>query len=341
MLHFECDYTKGAHPAVLENLCADNLSSHPGYGSDVHCSRAAELILDECGLADGRVFFLSGGTQTNATVIDALLRPWQGVVCADSGHIAVHEAGAVEASGHKVITIASDDGKVSACSLRKMLESFYSDSTWPHMVIPGMVFLSHPTELGSLYSVRELKEISGICRQYSLPLYIDGARLIYGLASDETDVDLKAMAGIADVFYIGGTKAGCLFGEAIVCRNADLLPEFFTLIKQHGALLAKGWLLGLQFEALFTDGLYRAIGRNAIDMAMKLKEGFLSKGYRLHVDSPTNQQFVILPNEVVDRLMPDVGFSIWGERGERETIVRFVTDWSTRDEDVSALIAML
>lgn len=341
MVNFECDYARGAHPRIMERLMATNMEATPGYGLDKYCRHAESLILDECGISEGKVYFLTGGTQTNACVIDALLRPHQGVVCAESAHINVHEAGAIEASGHKVLVLPSSDGKVHANALRKYVEDFYADATYEHCVFPGMVYISHPTEIGTLYTLDELEALSRECGRLGLPLFMDGARLIYALAAEDTDVTLRDVARLCDVFYIGGTKVGTLFGEAVVTRSPGLLPHFFTLVKRHGALLAKGRLLGVQFETLFSDGLYKEIGRHAIDMAMMLKSTFVGKGYRLYIDSPTNQQFIVLPNEVMDRLAGYVSFAVWGIRGKSETPVRFVTDWSTSENDIKDLISLL
>lgn len=337
MIHFESDYMRGAHPEVMKRLAETNMEQTAGYGSDEYTQQAERLILDACALEQGRVFFLVGGTQTNATVIDGLLRRHEGVLCADTAHINVHEAGAIEATGHKVLTLPTHLGKIKAEDVAHYLEIFYRDETHPHMVAPGMVYLSYPTELGTLYSRTELEAMSIVCHQAGIPLYIDGARLGYGLAAEGTDVSLQDIARLADVFYIGGTKVGALFGEAVVVPHAERLPHFFSLIKQHGALLAKGRLLGVQFATLFTNGLYLNIARHAIRMALLLKAIMLEKGYRLYIDSPTNQQFFVLPNEVIDRLSPHVGFELWGARGEQETPVRFVTDWSTKEEDVLQL----
>ena len=332
---------RGAHPRVMEALMASNMVQTPGYGVDDYTKRAEQIILDACGLSEGKVHFLVGGTQTNATVIDGILRNTQGVLCAESAHVNVHEAGAIEASGHKVLTMPGRDGKISGRQVDEYLANFYADETWNHMVLPGMVYISQPTELGTLYSLSELEELSSVCRRWKLPLFVDGARLVYGLQSEANDVTLQELARLADVFYIGGTKAGLLFGEAVVLPHPELIPGFFTLIKQHGALLAKGRLLGVQFAALFTDGLYEEMGRNAIRQAMKLREAFVARGYRLLMDSPTNQQFVVLPNDVVDRLAPNVGFEYWGPRGEVFSAVRFVTDWATSDLEIAELTKRL
>lgn len=336
MVHFDSDYMRGAHPQVLRRLLETNLEQTAGYGADSHTQHAAHLILRACGLEEGRVYFLMGGTQTNATVIDALLSRHEGVVAADSGHINVHEAGAVEAWGHKVLTLPAHDGKLLAAEVEHYIEAFYRDTTYPHMVAPGMVYITHPTELGTLYSLSELEALSAVCRQRGIPLFLDGARLGYGLAAD-TDVTLRDVAHLCDVFYIGGTKVGALFGEAVVTASPKLLPHFFSLVKQHGALLAKGRLLGVQFETLFTDDLYLRISRNAVEQAMRLKGILLAHGFRQYIDSPSNQQFFLLPNEVIDRLSRSVSFELWGARGEVETPVRFVTDWATTDAELEAV----
>lgn len=347
MLHFDCDYMAGAHPDVLRRLVDTNLQQTPGYGLDEYTKHAERLILEACGIASpadstptGRVYFLVGGTQTNATVIDGLLAHHEGVLAAATGHVNVHEAGAIEASGHKVLVLPQHDGKVCAEDVSHYMDDFYRDDTYPHMVAPGMLYISFPTELGTLYSLDELESLHAVCRQYHIPLYIDGARLGYGLAASP-DVTLPDIARLSDVFYIGGTKVGTLFGEAVVVKDPSLLPHFFTLVKQHGALLAKGRLTGVQFETMFSDDLYMRVSRHAVAMAMKLKAAFVAKGYRLYIDSPTNQQFFVLPNADMDRLLQHASFEVWGTRGERETPVRFVTDWSTREEDVEALIRLL
>lgn len=341
MIHFDSDYMEGAHPEVMRRLVETNLEQTSGYGSDNYTRCAKELIRQACGCPEAGVHFLVGGTQTNATVIDGLLRHHEGVLATETAHINVHESGAIEATGHKVITLPSHDGKLDAGEVEKYITDFYRDETYEHMVAPGMVYISHPTELGTLYTFDELKALSQVCRKANIPLYMDGARLGYGLAAESADVKLKDIAHLCDVFYIGGTKVGALFGEAVVAPDANRLPHFFPLVKQHGALLAKGRLLGIQFEALFTDGLYERIGAHAVRLALKLKKAFLEKGYRLPIDSPTNQQFVCLPNKEIDRLSAYATFELWGPRGETETIVRFVTSWATREEDVDAFIQQL
>lgn len=341
MLHFDCDYMEGAHPEVMRRLLETNLEQTPGYGCDPHTERARELIRQACGASQAEVHFLVGGTQTNATVIDGLLRRHEGVLAAESGHINVHEAGAIEAAGHKVLTLPSHEGKVRAEEIDRWIEEFYRDETWPHMVAPGMLYLSHPTEFGTLYTLSEMEAIHAVCQRYSIPLYLDGARLSYALASEENTLTLRDIARLCEVFYIGGTKTGLLFGEAVVITRPELLPHFFTLVKQHGALLAKGRLLGVQFETLFTEELYLRIARQAISTARRLKEALLAKGYRLHIDSPTNQQFFVLPNREIDRLSQYATFELWGPRGKEESVVRFVTSWATTDEQIDALTARL
>ncbi len=337
-LHFDSDYMAGAHPKVMERLIATNLEKTTGYGTDPYTASAHKKILEACGLTEGEVYLLVGGTQTNSTVIDALLHHHEGVLSADSGHINVHEAGAIEAFRHKVLTIPSREGKVSADDVRNYIDTFYADESHEHMVAPGMLYISFPTELGTLYSLQELEEIKDVCDATEIHLFIDGARLGYGLAASP-DVTLKDIARIADVFYIGGTKVGALFGEAVVTRHPNLLKHFTPLVKQHGALLAKGRLTGVQFDTLFTDNLYFTISAHAVAMAMKLKEAMLSAGYRTLVDSPTNQQFFVLPNNVIRHLRQYATFEMWGPAGETESAVRFVTDWATAPEELVTLIA--
>ncbi|MEG0756909.1 MAG: beta-eliminating lyase-related protein [Raoultibacter sp.] len=341
MQHFDSDYMGGAHPAILEKLTETNNEETPGYGTDEHCAQARAMIKEACNCPHAEVFFLVGGTQTNATVIDALLHRTQGALSADTGHIATHEAGAIEASGHKVLTLPQHLGKIDAASIRSYCETFFGDMNHEHMVEPGLVYVSYPTEYGTIYSKAELEEISAISHAHNLPLFLDGARLGYGLAAEGADLTLPDIARLCDVFYIGGTKVGALFGEAVVFTKPKLANRFFTLMKQHGGLLAKGRLLGIQFEVLLTDNLYLEISRHAVEMAMKLKAGFLSKGYTLHLDSPTNQQFIVLDNADMERLSEHATFGFWETLDADHTVVRFATSWATREEDVDALIAVL
>lgn len=342
MLAFECDYLEGAHEKILQRLIETNMEKLPGYGDDKYCAAAGEKILNACGCPDGEVYLLVGGTQTNATVIDGMLASYEGVVSAVTGHVNCHESGAIEASGHKVITLPEHLGKIDAGELKELLETFWSDGTHEHMVFPGMVYISHPTEYGTLYTKEELQALHKVCREYDIPLYMDGARLGYGLAAEGTDVTLPAIAETCDVFYIGGTKVGALCGEAVVFPEKETVPKhFFTTVKQHGALLAKRRLLGIQFDTLFTDELYLTVSRHAIRMAKILKEGLREKGYSFRLDSPTNQQFVILENTKLETLKEQVSFSIWEKADDTHTVVRFATSWATKEEEIRELLNLM
>ena len=341
MIYFDSDYMAGAHPEVLQRLIATNNLHTPGYGTDEFTRHARDLILEKCGIPEGEVYFLVGGTQTNAVVIDRLLDKNDGVVAVDTSHINVHEAGAIEAWGHKILVLPNHEGKLNPVDLRKYLEEFYADDTYPHMVRPGMVYISLPTELGTIYSKQELKEIHSLCREYEIPLYIDGARLAFALSSKDNDVELKDLPHLCDVFYIGGTKCGTLFGEAVVTSHPELLKRFDSMRKLHGALLAKGRLLGVQFEALFTNDLYERIGKEAVERAMELKEVMTAQGFKTFIDSPTNQQFFLLPNEVIEKLRPHCSFEYWGAPGAEESRVRFVTGWTTTSSDITTLASLL
>ena len=341
MRHFNSDYTAGAHTRVIDALVTTNMEHSVGYGLDQYTREAKELIRKAIAMPEAEVMFLVGGTQTNATAIDGILARHEGVLAAESGHIAVHESGAIEAAGHKVLTLPHHDGKVRAEDVERYIADFYADETYQHMVAPGMLYISQPTEYGTIYSRAELEALSEVCRLREIPLYIDGARMAYALAAEGADYTLEDIARLADVFYIGGTKCGTLFGEALVVTNRALLRNLFPLVKQHGALLAKGRLLGIQFRELFSDGLYNTIGTHAVRLAIRIREAFREAGYEVVIESPTNQQFLRLPNEVIDRLRQDIAFDYWGPRGESESIVRFVTSWATTDEDVDALVALL
>ncbi|MBO4932585.1 MAG: aminotransferase class I/II-fold pyridoxal phosphate-dependent enzyme [Clostridia bacterium] len=341
MISFESDYTTGAHPNVLRHLIETNLEPLSGYGTDPYCENARRKIREACECPDADVHFLVGGTQTNSTVIAALLRDYEGVVAAKTGHVSLHEAGAVEYTGHKVLELPQENGKIQADVLADSLRGFYGDEAYEHMVFPGMVYISHPTEYGTLYTKAELTALAEVCRQYELPLFLDGARLGYGLMSYQTDLTLPDIARLCDVFYIGGTKVGALCGEAVVFTKNNAPRHFFTITKQHGALLAKGRLLGVQFDALFTDNLYFDIGRHAIDMSEKLKRMFAEKGYEFFMDSPTNQQFVILTNEKYEELKKHIVMTWWEPYGEDRSVVRFAASWSTTDDDLAALEKLL
>ena len=341
MITFASDYTEGAHEKILQRMMETNLEQNSGYGTDHWCDSAKEKIRRACACPQAQIAFLVGGTQTNQIIIDTMLQPYEGVVAAATGHVNVHEAGAIEYTGHKVMTVPSHEGKMQAKELEQLLNASETDDNREHMVFPGMVYISHPTEYGTLYSAKELKEISDICHAHKVPLFLDGARLGYGLMSRETDVDLPMIAALTDVFYIGGTKVGALFGEAVVFTKNNMPSHFVTRTKQHGALLAKGWLLGIQFDTLFTDDLYCTISRHAIEMAELLKKGLQEKGYRFLLESPTNQQFVILDNAQMEKLSGQVGFSIWEKFDETHTAVRFATSWATRKENVEWLLTIL
>ena len=337
MIRFECDYTTGAHPKILEALVNSNGEACPGYGVDEHCQRARAVLRQLCQAPDAGVHFLVGGTQANATVIASALRPHQGVLCAETGHINVHETGAIEAAGHKVLALPAVQGKITAEQIGRYCREHFDNVAWEHMVQPGMVYLSHPTELGTVYTLAELEAISQAARRWKLPLFVDGARLACGLAA--SDITLPDLARLCDVFYLGGTKAGLLFGEAVVISSPALNQDFRYLIKQHGGMLAKGRLLGVQFEAFLEDGLFLDIGRREVAQALRLQKAFLDKGYPLFVPSPTNQQFPVLPNEHMAALERSYSFEVWEKTDEGHTAVRFCTSWSTTDGDVDALIA--
>ena len=341
MISFENDYSTGAHPRILETLAATNLEPAPGYGSDRFCESAAARIRAACDDETADVFFLTGGTQTNAVVISALLAGHEGVIAADTGHIAVHEAGAIEATGHKVLTVPECDGKLRAADVEAYLETFYADASYTHMVFPGMVFIAHPSELGTLYSLAELEELSALCRRYDIPLYLDGARLAYGLAAPDTDVSLADIARLTDAFYIGGTKCGALCGEAVVFPRGGMPRHFLTHAKQHGALLAKGRLLGVQFDTLFTDDLYCRIARHANDAADRIREVLVERGYTLTFDAPTNQIFITLDNATSERLQRNVRLGFMEKADDTHTVMRICTSWATTDEQVEQLIALL
>lgn len=340
MLSFESDYTRGAHARVLQRLLETNLEPQSGYGNDDYCKTAAEKIRAACGCPQADVFFLVGGTQANAVVIDALLKRYEGVLCAETGHIAVHEAGAVEYTGHKVLPLPHRFGKLDVGTVRAALSGFHGDANRAHMVQPGIVYLSHPTELGTLYTAAELRALSAVCREHRIPLYLDGARLAYGLAAEGADVTLPLIAECCDAFYIGGTKCGALCGEAVVFPHGAP-RHFFTTVKQHGALLAKGRLLGAQFDALFTDGLYLDLGRRALEMAALLRSGLAARGFRFAWESPTNQQFVVFADTLLKRLSGQVALGFWERADGSHTIVRLATSWATRHEEIDALFALL
>lgn len=341
MILFNSDYTEGAHPRILERLMETNLEQTTGYGEDAYCEAAREAIRKVCDAPEADVHFLVGGTQANFTVISSALKPYQGVLCADTGHINVHETGAVEACGHKVLALPGKDGKITAEQIRNAHDLHWSDESHEHIAQPKMVYISHPTELGTLYTKGELEEIGRVCRECGLYLFLDGARLGYGLMAPGTDVTIADIAKICDVFYIGGTKVGALFGEAVVIMNPQLKPDFRYCIKQKGGMLAKGRLLGIQFLELFRDGLYFEIAKHAIDMAMVLKEGLKEKGYSFFMDSVTNQQFIMIEDEKLEKIREKYGVTYQQRYDETHSVIRLCTSWATTEENVRSLLADL
>ena len=341
MTDFVCDYNTGCHPLILKRLEQTNLVPQRGYGNDGYCIAAADKIKNACGCPGAQVEFLVGGTQTNQIVISSMLGPTDGVISARTGHINAHESGAIEITGHKVIELEQHGGKLKASEVRAYLETFYGDENHDHMVFPSMVYVSFPTEYGTLYSKKELEDLKTVCNDFSIPLFLDGARLGYGLMSPECDLTLKDIANLADVFYIGGTKVGALCGEAVVFTHGNRPARFTGLKKQRGGLLAKGRLLGIQFDVLFTDNLYFDISKNAIDRAMELKKLLRSKGFGFLLDSPTNQQFVILENTFYKKLSAAVGIEFWEKVDENHTAVRFATSWATTQNDIKELAGIL
>lgn len=341
MIRFENDYSEGAYPGILEKLVETNYAQTAGYGVDDYCDSAKAMIAKLCERDDLDIHFLVGGTQTNTTVIASILRPHQGVLSADSGHINVHETGAIEATGHKVLALPSVDGKISAAQVEAAWIAHETDESREHVVQPGMVYISNPTEYGTLYSKQELEELSAVCRKLELPLFLDGARLGYGLMAEGYDVTMPDIAKYCDVFYIGGTKVGALFGEAVVITNPSLKKDFRYFIKQRGGMLAKGRLLGIQFQVLFEDGAYFRIAKEADRLAMKLLRALQEKGYPMLLESTTNQQFPILANEDIARLREKYAFSYWEKVDDGHGAVRFCTSWATEEADVDALISDL
>ncbi|HFR3774849.1 TPA: low specificity L-threonine aldolase [Streptococcus suis] len=342
MLHFENDYNKGAQPVLLEALVASNQEGLSGYGTDRYTQSAIEKIRQAIACPQAQITFLAGGTHTNQIVISSMLASYEGVIAADTGHISTHEAGAIEFTGHKVMTLSHKDGKITANDVDSYIKDFYADANHAHMVHPGMVYISHPTEYGTLYSKSELEALSRVCRIHNTPLFLDGARLGYGLASPESDLDLQAIAELTDVFYIGGTKLGALMGEALVFTKNNQPKNFVSIVKHHGALLAKGRVTGVQFDCLFTDDLYLKLGRHAIAMAEQLIEILEEKGFQFYLKSPTNQQFVIVKNEELTRLTETgIAYGFWEKYDDSHSVIRFATSWSTSQEDLDELRKIL
>ncbi len=341
MISFENDYSEGCHEKILEAFVCTNMQQEVGYGDDSFSKSAKEKIRDVIGCPQADIYFVNGGTQANQLVIDTMLQPYEGVVAAQTGHVNAHEAGAIEFSGHKVLTVPSHAGKVDAREVADFVERFYGDASHEHMVFPGMLYISHPTEYGTLYTQQELKDLALVCHEHKMTLFLDGARLGYGLMANGTDVTWKTLSRLCDVFYIGGTKMGALNGEAIVFTKNNTPAHFVTRIKQHGALSAKGRMFGVQFDTLFTDGLYEQLGRHAILMAERLKEILRACGLPFYIDSPTNQQFVILEDDKMEQLSKQVRFSFWEKYDETHTVVRFATSWATKSENLDALELLL
>ena len=337
MLSFESDYILGAHEKVLEALFKTNSEMLSGYGNDFHTENAKKLIKAACNAPDADVFFLTGGTQANQVIISTMLKPFEGVIAPQTGHISLHEVGAIEYTGHKVIELSAENGKLSASNVEEYLKMFYGDENNSMMVVPGMIYISHPTEYGTLYTKYELSALREVADKYGMKLFLDGARLGYGLMSRESDLDITDIAKLCHVFYIGGTKVGALCGEAVVFAKGCAPERFHSLTKQHGAMLAKGRLLGVQFEALFTDNLYFEISKNAIDRAEELKQLFKERGYEFLIDSPTNQQFIILTDEQMKKIGEKCRFCFWERVDENRCAVRFATSFATTKEDILAL----
>lgn len=338
MIRFNCDYSEGAHRQILQKMMETNMEQTPGYSEDEYCMEAAGKIRALCEREDAAVHFLVGGTQTNLTVISAALRPHQGALCAESGHINTHETGAIEACGHKVLTVPSGDGKITAAQVEEVYRQHVEDESFEHIVQPKLVYISNPTEYGTIYYKEELEEISRVCHACGLPLFMDGARLGYGLMAADNDVRLADAARLCDVFYIGGTKVGALFGEAVVITMPELKRNFRYMIKQRGGMLAKGRLLGIQFGVLFEDGLYWKIAKHAVDLAMNLKAALVECGYSFYVENSTNQQFPVMPDSILEKLSHKYSYSVWEKVDETHSAVRFCTSWATKKENIEELI---
>lgn len=341
MIYFDCDYLEGAHPRIIQLMQDTNMVQTSGYGEDAYCEKARELIKEACQSPDALVQFLVGGTQANMTVISAALRPHQGVLCASSGHINVHETGAIESYGHKVLALPSSNGKITAKQVRNYVNTHRTDPSFEHTVQPGMVYISHPTETGTSYTKEELNALSEACRELGLYLYLDGARLAYGLAASDNDLDLPTIAKLCDVFYIGGTKCGALMGEAVVISHPDLKKDFRYIIKQKGGMFAKGRLLGLQFIGLFENGLYEEVGRHTIKLADKIRNAIKELGIPFASVNTTNQIFVILEDRQIEILSKEFSMCFFERVDENHCVMRICTSWATKEENVDALIDAL
>ena len=340
-VNLSSDYMEGAHSAILSRLCETNTQKSAGYGLDEYSEDAKEKIRTAAQCPTAQIFFLSGGTQANLVTLDALLKSYEGVIAAQSGHISLHEAGAIEHGGHKVLTIPHKNGKISAQDISRLINGYNSDENRDHMVKPGGVYISQPTEYGTIYSKEELSRISAVCREAGIFLYCDGARLAYALGCSENDVFLPDLAKYCDAFYIGGTKCGALFGEAVVFPDKDAFPHFFTIIKQHGALCAKGRILGIQFGVLFENGLYTEIGKNATALARRAQKEISALGYETFVNSPTNQQFFILTKEQYAALREKAAVSFWENLPDGRIVIRIAASFATTKEDIDEFISVM
>ena len=341
MIRFLSDYQEGACPEIMAALEATNYEQSEGYGEDAHCARARSLIRAACGREDADVHFLIGGTSCNKILISAALRPFEGVLAVETAHINTHETGTVEASGHKVLALPSPSGKLSAVQVDEAMAAHWADATHEHIVRPGLVYITHPTEGGLLYTLEELKSLKRVCEKWGLYLYMDGARLGYGLAAEGADITLQDIAALTDAFYIGGTKVGALFGEAMVLLHPALKKDFRYMIKNQGGLLAKGRLQGVQFETLFTDGLYTRLGAHAVKEAMRIRAALRERSIPVLYDSPTNQQFPLLNSDRYEALGRAFAFEEWGPARDGVRPCRFCTSWATRPEHTDALIACI
>lgn len=353
-MHFDSDYMNLCHPLVLQRMAETQQQQFAGYGTDSLTAAARQQICRLCHRPNAKVFFLAGGTQTNMVVIDALLRSFEGVLAAESAHIAIHESGAIESTGHKVLPLTPHNGKITARQIDDYVTSYYNDPNWEHMVPPGMVYITHPTEYGTLYTLNELEELGAVCHRHHIPLYLDGARLGYGLAAPNSDISLPDIARLCDAFYIGGTKCGTMYGEAVVFPDPTRAEHFFSHIKRHGALLAKGWAVALQFDTLMrrngdpshyaddiSDTVYFDICRHAVNQAMRIRNALLQKGYTLHLDSPTNQQFVTVTLQQAEHFAHHLTYGQWEPPRDGHVTIRFATSWATKTDDVDRLIDLL
>ena len=340
MISFRNDYSEGAHPSVLEAISKHNFETTCGYSMDPFCQQAADTVRALTACPDADVHFIVGGTLANTIVISAALRSWEGVIAATTGHINVHETGAIESSGHKVCSIEAPDGKLTPALVREVMR-IHCDGKDEHMVRPRMVYISDATELGTIYTKSELAALHDVCREFGLYLFLDGARMPAALVAEGNDLDITDFGKYCDAFYIGGTKNGLLFGEAVVITNNDLKPHFRNMIKQRGGMFAKGFLFGVQFCAYFKDGLWLDLARHAVSQAQRIAKAAEEKGYTLYAKSPTNQVFIVLSHEKIAELEQNFAFEAFGHVDDDHEAMRFVCSWATKEESVDELIASL